>query len=107
MSNVREINEKEFEDIVKDNKFVFVDFFATWCPPCKRLGPVLDDVSEEMGDKIVMVKINVDENENISKQFGIISIPTMIIFKDGEPVNKAVGYIDYEKVVDMIEKSIN
>ncbi|MBQ8749814.1 MAG: thioredoxin [Clostridia bacterium] len=107
MSKLREINENEFEEIVNDNSLVFVDFYATWCPPCKMLGPVLDDVNEEMGDKITMVKINVDENENISRQFGIINIPTMIIFKNGEPVGKMVGYRDYEQVVEEIEKYLD
>ncbi|MGN1227942.1 MAG: thioredoxin [Christensenellales bacterium] len=104
MSNLREIKEDEFESLISENKLVFVDFFATWCPPCKMLAPVLDDVSAEVGDKIVMVKINVDENENISRQFGIINIPTMIIFKDGEPVGKMVGYRDYEQIVEELEK---
>ena len=104
MSNLREINENEFEDLIKDNKLVFIDFFATWCPPCKMLSPILDDVYEEMKDKVEMVKINVDENENISRQFQIISIPTMIIFKDGEPVSRVVGYRDYEMIVSEIEK---
>lgn len=106
MSNIREINQVEFEEVIKENEFVFVDFFATWCPPCKMLGPVLEDVSEEVGDKIVMVKINVDENENISRKFQIVSIPTMIIFKNGEIVEQAIGYKDYEDVLTMIEKSL-
>lgn len=107
MSKLREIKEDEFNELISNNKLVFVDFFATWCPPCKMLGPVLDDVNEELGDKIVMVKINVDENEKISRKFGVISIPTMIIFKDGESVSKFIGYRDYEQVVEEIEKIIN
>ena len=106
MSNLREINEGEFNSLIKEKDLVFVDFFATWCPPCKMLSPILDDVYEEMKDKIEMVKINVDNNENVAREFGIFNIPTMIIFKKGEPVNKVVGFRDYEQVVSEIEKSL-
>ena len=104
MSEIRHITENEFEDVINENKLVLIDFYAQWCPPCKMLSPVLDDVMEEMNGKIEMVKINVDENEKISRQFQIISIPTMIIFKDGEPVSKVVGFRNYEDVVSEIEK---
>lgn len=107
MSKVIEINEKEFDDVLKANKYVFVDFFASWCPPCKRLAPVLDELSEAMGDKMAFVKINVDENEKISKHFSIISIPTMIVFKESTPIEKAVGFIEYEKIEEMIERVMN
>lgn len=107
MSNLVEIKEDEFEDLLKSNKFVFIDFFATWCPPCKMLGPVLDDVNQEVGEKIKMVKINVDENENLAREFGIFNIPTMIIFKDGEAVSRLVGFRDYEQVLEDINKVID
>ena len=70
---------------------VLVDFWAPWCGPCKMIAPVLDELASEMQGKARFVKMNVDENPQVAGQFGIMSIPTLIVFKDGKPVNKLIG----------------
>ena len=72
-------------------KPVLVDFFAVWCGPCQMQAPILDQVSEAIGDKAIVGKLNVDESGDIAQQFGVMSIPTLIIFKDGKPAKQFVG----------------
>ena len=86
------IKSAEFEDTIKDG-VTLVDFFADWCGPCKMLAPVLEDVSLQNPD-IKFVKVNVDENMDLAERFGIMSIPTVYLFKDGEVIAKTGGYQD-------------
>ena len=97
------INEKDFEEKTK-NGLVLVDFFATWCGPCRMLSPILEEISEELGDKIKIYKIDVDENEKLTRSFGIMSIPTMIFFKNGTQVQKQVGLLNKDSIIDIIKK---
>lgn len=103
---VKEISENEFDEIIKENKVVLVDFFATWCPPCRKLSPILDELSEVYGEKVKFVKINVDENETISRQFRIMNIPTVMLFVDGEMVKKQVGAAEYQFYEEIITSNI-
>jgi thioredoxin 1 len=79
------------EEIASSDKPVVVDFWAEWCGPCLRIAPILDEVASENADKITVAKVNVDENPDIARQFDIMSIPTMIVFKDGQPVHRFAG----------------
>ncbi len=79
------------EQIASADKPVVVDFWAEWCGPCLRIAPILDEVATEQADKITVAKVNVDENPDIARQFAIQSIPTMIVFRDGEPVHRFQG----------------
>ena len=88
---MRIINENEFEATIA-NGVVLVDFFATWCGPCKMLTPVLEELSEELAGKIEIVKVDVDQSNNLAMRFGIMSVPTMMIFKNGEAVGTLQGY---------------
>lgn len=86
-----EITSSNFEETIKGSDVVLVDFWATWCGPCKMIAPIIDEIANEFQGKAVVGKVNVDENATLAEQFGIMSIPTMIIFKNGEIAEKMVG----------------
>ena len=91
MSDYVVLNENNFDNTVA-NGLVLVDFWATWCGPCKMLAPTIDAIATEYKDRVVVGKVDVDENEAIARRFGIMSIPTLFLFKDGEVVEKLVEY---------------
>jgi thioredoxin 1 len=85
---------------------VLVDFWAPWCGPCKMIAPVLEELDTEIGDKVKIVKVDVDENPQSAGQFGIMSIPTLLILKDGEVVDKVVGFQPKEALAEKLEQHI-
>jgi len=86
------LNQSSFsEEIASAEKPVLVDFWAEWCGPCKALAPILDEVAGENTEKLTVAKVNVDENPELARQFDIMSIPTLIVFKDGQPVHRFQG----------------
>ena len=88
----KKVTDETFEaDVLKNDKPVLVDYWAEWCGPCKMVAPVLDAIAEEHGDKLDIVKLNVDENPVITQKYGILNIPTLGVFKDGEVVMELVG----------------
>lgn len=92
MSNVIEVTQDNFREIVvESDKPVIVDFWAEWCGPCKKLSPVLEEVAEELGDQVTVAKVNVDEQRTLGAMFQIMSIPSVLFFKDGEKVDEFVG----------------
>ena len=105
--SVKSIKENEFEsEVINSNKPVLIDFWAEWCGPCKEIGPILDEIADEMKDKIKVVKINIDENPNIPNKYGVQSIPTMIIFKKGAPISTKIGAAIRSELKTWIETSI-
>ena len=100
------LNESEFKELVEEtDKTVLVDFYATWCGPCRMLAPILEEVANEVN--IEIYKVDVDECENVAKRYGILSIPTMIMFKNGKEVEKVIGLRSKEEIVQLIEKFSN
>lgn len=99
------ITEKNFEEKTKSG-LILIDFFATWCGPCRMMSPILEEVGENLDGKVSIYKVDVDDDEKLARKFGILSIPTLIIFKDGKQVDKKVGYIQADDLQAMIEKHI-
>ena len=92
-NTIQEVTDSEFETtVLKSNKPVLVDFWATWCGPCRMIAPIVEQIRSELGDKVTVVKMDIDENPTVPMQLGIMSIPTVIIFKDGKPAERTVGY---------------
>ena len=93
---------ENFNDIIKSGKLTLVDFYATWCGPCKMMHPVLEQLKDELGDSIRIIKIDVDKNEAISSQYRIMSVPTFMLFKNGEVVWRQSGTIrlnDFKNII--------
>jgi len=99
------VNSAEFNNEIKDG-VVVVDFFATWCGPCKMLAPIFAELSTEMEGKVKFIKVDVDQCPDISMQYSVASIPTIIVFKDGKNVNTTVGFVPKERIKEIVEAYI-
>ncbi|GAA3408842.1 thioredoxin [Paenibacillus hodogayensis] len=86
------VSDQSFKNEVEGSGTVLVDFWAPWCGPCKMIAPVLEDLDKEVGEQLKIAKLNVDDNPESASRFGVMSIPTLIVFKDGQPVDKIVGF---------------
>lgn len=103
---VKEIEEKEFEkNILKNNKITLIDFFATWCEPCRMLAPILEEVSN-IKKEVEFCKINVEKNVNLATKYNVEFVPTMIIFKNGKEIGRINGMLDKTELTEQIEKYI-
>lgn len=99
------VNTQEFNELMNE-KAVLVDFFATWCGPCKMLSPVLEGVAEKMKDKVTIVKVDVDRSPALAAKFGVMSVPTMIMFKNGRQVDAFSGYMPEANLMANIERNL-
>jgi thioredoxin 1 len=107
-TTVASVEDSEFQQIVLDaDKPVVVDFWAPWCGPCRMVSPIVEELSREYGDTVQFTKMNTDDNENTMIQYGITSIPTLIIFKDGREVNRLVGFAPKDQLKRQIDRSLS
>lgn len=104
--SVVEITDNNFEEITNTDKPVIIDFWAEWCGPCKMVGPVVEEIANEYGDKAIIGKLDVDSNPNISMQFGIRNIPTILYLKDGQIVDKQVGFAPKNVLAGKLDKQL-
>ena len=106
MSKPVEITDSNFEEIINSEKPVLVDFWAEWCGPCKMIGPVVEELANEFDGKAIIGKVDVDTNPEVSAKFGIRSIPTLLVFKGGEIVDKQVGAVPKSVLSEKIEAQL-
>jgi len=100
---ISHVTDQTFATEIKEG-LVLVDFWAPWCGPCKMIAPVLEEIDAEIGDKVGIIKLNVDENPETTKSFGVMSIPALILFKDGVEVDKVIGFQQKEALTELILK---
>ncbi|OYD08335.1 thioredoxin [Paludifilum halophilum] len=97
-----DVTDQNFKQEVASDT-VLVDFWAPWCGPCKMIAPVLEEIDQEVGDKLKIAKVNVDDNPDTAGQYGVMSIPTLMVFKDGEMVDKLHGFQPKEQLMEWIQ----
>lgn len=102
---ITELNTEKFDELLKGEKPVVCDFFATWCGPCKMLAPVMEEVSEEF-TQAEFVKVDIDENMELAARYGIMSIPLVVIFKNGEVAAKSLGYSSKTEMRDFLKENL-
>lgn len=101
------LNDDEFDAAIAGSKGpILVDFWAEWCGPCKQLSPILDEVSKDLADKVTIAKVNIDANPESPQKYGVRSIPTLILFKDGKPVATKVGSMPKSQLIDWLNSVV-
>lgn len=105
---VSNVNDLSFDkEVLNSNKPVLVDFWAEWCTPCKMLSPVIEEVAKSLDGQVEIVKVNIDESPMSASQLGITSIPTLVLFNDGKPVGKIVGFQPKEQIENTVKGALN
>lgn len=104
MAKPVKVTDGDFEKtVIGSDKPVLVDFWATWCGPCKAIAPILDDLAKELDGKLVIGKLDIDENQDTAMAYGVMSIPTLLLFKNGEPVDRIVGFQQKPQLLNRLQ----
>ena len=107
MTDIKNLSLDNFDNEISGSNIpVLVDFWAEWCGPCKMLGPILEEISEDLKDKLQVVKVNLDENQDLAMKYSIRSIPTLLLFKEGELVDTKVGLLPKSDLVEWLSSKI-
>lgn len=96
----------DFNELINSDKPTLVDFWAPWCGPCKMMTPIIEETKTKLGDKATVLKVNVDENKEVSIKYGIRSIPTLVLFQKGQPIWRQSGVVQSSKLVEEVEKVV-
>jgi thioredoxin 1 len=105
--SVIHVNEGTFDtEVLNSDKPALVDFWAPWCGPCRAIAPVLDELAGEYKGKVIVAKVNVDENRKLAGNHGVMSIPTMILFKNGKVMDKLIGLVPKERLKELMDKAL-
>ena len=107
MQSATKLSLGEFEKILSENTLVMVDFFATWCGPCQMFSPIVEQIEDKYDGDLTVVKVDIDENSDIAEKYTIQSVPTTILFKNGEVVERVSGMLSLSQCSDLIEKHLN
>lgn len=103
MSVLKITSENFEEEVLKSDKTVLIDFYADWCGPCRMMGPIVEEIANTVGENVKVGKVNVDDNQELAVKFGIMSIPTLIIFKNGKPVESLIGVRDKAEIMEKLK----